>query len=138
MSDLTDRLQQLQTDALAELAAARDARGVEALRASLFGRSGRLTTLLRGLGGEDPAQRPATGKLANAVRAALEAAITDRLAVLVKADAGARLSDEALDMSAPGRPWRVGHLHPSSGICERSSTPSASRSSRVPRLRPMP
>jgi phenylalanyl-tRNA synthetase alpha chain len=112
MTDLADRLQQLQTDALAELAAAPDARAVEGLRASLFGRSGRLTTLLHGLGGEDPTERPATGKLANAIRDALEAAITDRLAILVEADAGARLSDEAIDMSAPGRPWRVGHLHP--------------------------
>ena len=112
MTDLADRLQQLQTDALAELAAATDARAVEALRASLFGRSGRLTTLLRGLGGEDPARRPATGKLANAVRAELEVAITDRLATLMEADAGARLADEAIDMSAPGRPWQVGHLHP--------------------------
>ena len=112
MTELADRLQQLQTDALAELAAAADARAVEGLRASLFGRSGRLTTLLHDLADEDPTERPATGMLANAVRDALEAAITDRLAVLVEADAGARLADEAIDMSAPSRPWRVGHLHP--------------------------
>ena len=112
MTDLADRLQELQTDALAELAAAPDTRAVEVLRASLFGRSGRLTKLLHGLADEDRAERPATGKLANAVRDALEAAITDRLAVLVESDTDARLSDEALDMSAPGRPWRVGRLHP--------------------------
>ena len=113
MSDLSDRLQQLQTDALAELAAAADARGVEGLRASLFGRSGRLTLLLRGLGDVDAAERPGVGKLANGVREALETAILDRLASLREADAGTRLAAEALDMSAPGRPWRVGHLHPS-------------------------
>ena len=50
MSDLTDSLERLQADALAELATAGDAAAVEALRASLFGRSGRLTQLLRGLG----------------------------------------------------------------------------------------
>jgi phenylalanyl-tRNA synthetase alpha chain len=113
MSDLADRLQQLQTDALAELAAAADAPPVEALRASLFGRSGRLTILLRGLGEVDAAERPAVGKLANGVREALETAISDRLASLREADDGTRLAAEALDMSAPGRPWRVGHLHPS-------------------------
>ena len=112
MSDLATRLQQLQTDALAELAAAADARAVNELRASLVGRSGRLTKLLRGLGEVDPAERPATGKLANAVRAALEIAIGDRLAALVQDDAGARLAGETMDMSSPGRPWRVGHLHP--------------------------
>jgi phenylalanyl-tRNA synthetase alpha chain len=113
MNDLTDRLQQLQTEALAELAAAADAPAVDALRASLLGRSGRLTALLRGLPGVDPAERPATGKLANAVRAAVEAAVAERLAALAGADAGTLLAEEALDMSAPGRPWRVGHLHPS-------------------------
>ena len=113
MTDLADRLQQLQTDALAELAAAGDAPTVEALRISLLGRSGRLTALLRGLGEVSPAERPAAGKVANEVRAAVEAAIGTRLAELEAVDAGARLADEALDMSAPGRPWRIGHLHPS-------------------------
>ena len=113
MSDLADRLQQLQTDALAELAAAADAPAIEALRASLLGRSGRLTSLLRGLAELDDAERPAVGKLANEVRGAVEAAITERLATLRAAGAAAQLADEALDMSAPGRPVRVGHLHPS-------------------------
>jgi phenylalanyl-tRNA synthetase alpha chain len=112
MSDLADRLQQLQTDSLAELAAATDASAVETLRASLFGRSGRLTLLLRSLSDEDAAERPATGRLANSVRDALESAISERLAGLIEVDRGAQLAGEELDMSAPGRPWRVGHLHP--------------------------
>jgi phenylalanyl-tRNA synthetase alpha chain len=112
MSDLTDRLQQLQTDALAELAAAADGDAVDALRTSLFGRSGRLTQLLRGLADLEPAERPAAGKLANSVRDALEEAVRGRMATLTEAASGSRLADEALDMSAPGRPWRIGHLHP--------------------------
>jgi phenylalanyl-tRNA synthetase alpha chain len=112
MSDLAERLQQLQTDALVELAAATDAPAVEALRAGLFGRSGRLTGLLRGLAQEEPAERPATGRLANAVRDALETAIEGRLTALAAADQRTRLAHEILDMSAPGRPQRVGHLHP--------------------------
>ncbi|MGZ6256320.1 MAG: phenylalanine--tRNA ligase subunit alpha [Candidatus Limnocylindria bacterium] len=112
MSDLAERLQQLQTDALAELAAANDAQAVEALRASLLGRSGRRTLLLRGLADVDAAERPATGRVANSVRSALETAFAARLAALVEAAGGTQLAHETLDMSAPGRPWRVGHLHP--------------------------
>ena len=112
MSDLTDRLQQLQTDALADLADAADAPAVEGLRASLLGRSGRLTLLLRALAKVPAEERPAAGRLANDVRDALEASIRDQLDALVAAGAAARLAGEALDMSAPGRPWRVGHLHP--------------------------
>jgi phenylalanyl-tRNA synthetase alpha chain len=112
MSDLTDRLQQLQTDAFAELAETEDAHTVEGLRASLLGRSGRLTLLLRGLAEVPPEERPAAGRLANEVRDALEASIRDRLDALLADDAVARLAGETVDMSAPGRPWRVGHLHP--------------------------
>ncbi|MDQ2854327.1 MAG: phenylalanine--tRNA ligase subunit alpha [Chloroflexota bacterium] len=112
MSDLPDRLEQLQTDALAELAKAADVDAVDALRAALLGRSGRLTTLLRGLGQIDAVERPAVGKLANAVRDAVEGAIRGRLAELSEGAAGARIASEVLDMSAPGRPIRVGHLHP--------------------------
>jgi phenylalanyl-tRNA synthetase alpha chain len=112
MSDLSDRLQQLQADALAELATAGDAPAVDALRASLLGRSGRLTILLRGLAGLDPADRPSAGKLANAVRDTLDEAIRARLAALTEGAAGGRLAAEAVDMTAPGRPSRIGHLHP--------------------------
>jgi phenylalanyl-tRNA synthetase alpha chain len=113
MSDLADRLQHLQTDALAELATAGDVGAVEALRASLLGRAGRLTLLLRGLAELDAAERPAVGKLANATRETLESAIRARLSDMTAGAAGARLAAETIDMSAPGRPWRVGHLHPS-------------------------
>lgn len=112
MSDLTDRLQQLQTDAPAELAAAADVQAVEALRASLLGRSGRLTGLMRRLGEVDPAERPAVGKLANSVREAIEGAIRTRLEAVKQGASDERLAAETLDMTAPGRPWRVGHLHP--------------------------
>jgi phenylalanyl-tRNA synthetase alpha chain len=112
MSDLTDNLERLQADALAELAAAGDAEAVDALRTSLFGRSGRLTLLVRGLGGLDVGQRPAAGRVANAVRGKLEDAIRARRAALSGAGEEERLAAESIDMSAPGRPARVGHLHP--------------------------
>jgi phenylalanyl-tRNA synthetase alpha chain len=112
MTDLTHSLEQLQTDALVELAAADDAQAVELLRASLFGRSGRLTLLLRGLGTLEAAERPAAGKLANAVRHTLEESIRARQATLAQGGMGMPLTAETIDMSAPGRPSRVGHLHP--------------------------
>jgi phenylalanyl-tRNA synthetase alpha chain len=68
--------------------------------------------MLRGLATVDPAQRPAVGRLANGVRDALEGAIRERLAALGQVASEARLAAETLDMSGPGRPWRIGHLHP--------------------------
>ena len=112
MTDLRTDLESLRVTARERLASAATADAVEALRHELLGRSGSLTGLLRQLGSVPAAERPTLGQLANEVRGELESAILERLAQLRDADLDARLADEALDMSAPGRPMPVGHLHP--------------------------
>jgi len=105
-------LDRVRSEAHERLAAANGRDEVEALRHDLLGRSGQLTTLLKQLGSVAPEERPAIGQLANEVRAELEGAIGERLETLRAGDLEARLAEEAIDMSAPGRPVAVGHLHP--------------------------
>ncbi len=112
MSDLRSELEALRASARERLAAATDASAVDELRHALLGRSGELTRLLKGLGSVSSEERPALGQLANTVRAEVEAAIGARLDALRSTALDAQLADEAIDMSAPGRPRRVGHLHP--------------------------
>jgi len=109
---LADDLASLRASAADRLSAATSAAAVEALRHDLLGRSGELTTLLRQLGTAPEGERPALGRVANEVRGEIEDAIGGRLAKLREADLDRRLADESIDMSAPGRPVRVGHLHP--------------------------
>jgi phenylalanyl-tRNA synthetase alpha chain len=110
--DLRTQLEQLREDAQKRLAEATDAHAVDALRIALLGRSGELTALLHELGNVDPGERAAIGQLANAVRTEVETAIRDRLATLQTAAMDEQLAAETMDMSAPGRPVRIGHLHP--------------------------
>ena len=112
MSDLKPKLERLREDAQKRLAEAADADAVNALRIALLGRSGELTALLHELGSVDDNERAAIGQLANAVRTEVETAIRDRLAALQTAALDERLAAETTDMSAPGRPVRIGHLHP--------------------------
>jgi phenylalanyl-tRNA synthetase alpha chain len=112
MNDLRQRLEQLRTDATARLAAAADAAAVEDVRHALLGRSGELTGLMRSLGQAPADERPALGRLANEVRGQLEEGISRRLGEVSAGALEARLEAERLDMSAPGRPVRIGHLHP--------------------------
>jgi phenylalanyl-tRNA synthetase alpha chain len=112
VGDLAARLERLGADASARLAAASDPAAVEAVRHALLGRSGELTAVVRQLGQEPAEERPAIGKLANRVRSEVEAAVAVRLAEVTAGDLDARLEAERLDMSAPGRPVRIGHLHP--------------------------
>jgi len=112
MTDLLADLGGLRSRARERLAEAFSAREVDAIRQELLGRSGRLTALLKQLGSVPADQRPALGQAANGARLEIETAIADRLAKLNAGDLGARLAEEAIDMSAPGRPLRTGHLHP--------------------------
>src|SRR5574338_197574 len=111
-ADLTTQLQNLRTTGQARLSAAHDAASVDELRTSLLGRNGELTALLKQLRDVPADQRPAVGQLANEVRTEIEAAIGARLTALRARALDERLAGEAIDMSAPGRPVRSGHLHP--------------------------
>jgi phenylalanyl-tRNA synthetase alpha chain len=112
MTDLATRLEALRRRARQSLEAAPDAAAVDALRLQLLGRSGELTALLRELASLPADERPEIGRLANEIRDEVEHAIHDRLEALSGSALEARLEAERIDMSAPGRPLRVGHLHP--------------------------
>jgi phenylalanyl-tRNA synthetase alpha chain len=112
MSTLAERLEQQGRDALGALSAAASADEVESLRVAVLGRNGSLTALLRELGSVSADERPAVGQVANRVRVEVEGAIRDRLQQLHRSVLEERLQAETLDMSAPGRPVRLGHLHP--------------------------
>ncbi len=112
MSDIRSELDAIERSSGERLASASTVEAVDALRQELLGRSGALTGLLRQLGSVPGEERPAIGQRANDVRRRLESAIESRLEELSAEDLEARLTEEAIDMSAPGRPLRVGHLHP--------------------------
>ena len=105
-------VERLQADALAQLAAAEEVAAVETLRHEVLGRSGSLTAILRGLSAVPDSERRALGAAANTARRSLEEAIAERMAQLARGQLADRLAAETLDMTAPGRPMRVGHLHP--------------------------
>jgi phenylalanyl-tRNA synthetase alpha chain len=112
MSDLRADLDALRSAARDRLTASASVEAVEELRHELLGRSGQLTRLMKQLASVQTDERPAVGRLANDVRTELEAGIGERLAALRAGHLEDRLDSEVIDMSAPGRPEGVGHLHP--------------------------
>ena len=113
LADLTRDLEALQTEALASVAAAPDAATLDALELEILGKKGRLTTVLRGIGGLPTEDRPKVGAVANTVRTTIERALSERGTTLRGSELTARLSAEAVDVTTPGRPIRRGTLHPS-------------------------
>jgi phenylalanyl-tRNA synthetase alpha chain len=113
LAQLTRDLETLAAETAAALDSASDVAAVEALEVDVLGKKGRLTGVLRGIGGLPADDRPLVGAVANRVRASIEAAITARREVLGSAELDARLAAETIDVTMPGRPIRRGSLHPS-------------------------
>jgi phenylalanyl-tRNA synthetase alpha chain len=98
---------------LASIDSAGTVADLEALELEVLGKKGRLTTVLRGIGGLPADDRPQVGAVANLVRGAIEAALAERGTVLRGSALTERLAAETIDITAPGRPIKRGTLHPS-------------------------
>ncbi|MGQ0510082.1 MAG: phenylalanine--tRNA ligase subunit alpha [Betaproteobacteria bacterium] len=96
----------------ADFASAPDAAALENAKARFLGKSGELTGLLKGLGAAAPDERKQLGAAINAGKERIEAALEARRAGLAGARLNARLAEEALDVTLPGRGSSRGGLHP--------------------------
>lgn len=111
MSDL-ELLDQLVTEARDAFAAAATADALEQAKARYLGKSGRLTEQLKSLGKLAAEDRKAAGAAINAAKEEIEGALTARRAALKHAELEARLAEESLDITLPGRRDTTGGLHP--------------------------
>jgi phenylalanyl-tRNA synthetase alpha chain len=105
-------LDQLIKEATESFSSTSDAVALEEVKAKYLGKSGLLTELLKGLGKLDPEIRKTEGARINLAKAAIEGALQSRRAQLADELLQARLSQEAIDVSLPGRGRKVGSLHP--------------------------
>jgi phenylalanyl-tRNA synthetase alpha chain len=115
MSDI----EQLSTQALADIAAADSPDALEALRVALLGKQGSITAQLKSLGALPAEQRKAAGEAINRARDALGDALSARKVALDAAALDARLAGETIDVTLPGRDADRGGLHPVSRTLER-------------------
>ncbi|AWN22757.1 phenylalanine--tRNA ligase subunit alpha [Deinococcus irradiatisoli] len=102
----------MQEQALQDIAAASTLEALQQVKTKYVGKSGLVTRELGSLGKLPPEERKARGAEINAVRAALDAALTEREAVLRRAALDARLASEAIDVTLPGLSLPAGGLHP--------------------------
>lgn len=118
---MSPNLDELLSVAQADISAAADARALDALRVDLLGKKGRVTEMLKSLGGMAPDERKAFGEQVNRVRDALNAALDARGNRLADAALQAKLASETIDVTLPGRGIAVGGLHPITRTIQRIS-----------------
>jgi phenylalanyl-tRNA synthetase alpha chain len=109
MAGFLEDIEPLKQTALAELNAASNLAALEQTKGAWIGPNGKFTALMKQLGTLSKEEKPAAGKLINAVKVALEAALNSRREEL---ELKAALPKEPTDYTLPGRRRMLGKLHP--------------------------
>jgi phenylalanyl-tRNA synthetase alpha chain len=98
--------------ALADFSAAGDPASLENAKARFVGKAGELTALQSTLKSAPPEQRRELGAQFNAAKQKIEAALEARRGELAEAKLASKLTEEAFDVSLPGRGRGRGGVHP--------------------------
>jgi phenylalanyl-tRNA synthetase alpha chain len=98
--------------ALADFASAGDPASLENAKAKYLGKTGELTAFQSTLRSAPPEQRKELGQKFNATKQQIEAALEARRGELANAKLSARLAEESLDLTLPGRGRGRGGVHP--------------------------
>ncbi len=109
---MLERIEKIEAEATAAIAAAGGTAELEELRVRHLGRKAELTAILRGIADLPAEERGAVGAAANRARKALEELLEGRAAQLDAAEMDARLAGDRVDVTLPGAPAHpAGHLH---------------------------
>ncbi|HEX8062678.1 MAG TPA: phenylalanine--tRNA ligase subunit alpha [Allosphingosinicella sp.] len=111
-------IEQLSGELLARISAAPDLAAIEAERVSALGKQGRITQLLKTLGGMTPEQRQSEGPRIHALRERVTQALATRKAALEAEALERRLATEGLDMTLPAAAAAEGSVHPVSQVMD--------------------
>jgi len=105
-------LDKLVSKAIAEFGGTKDAAELERIKAGYLGRSGALAGAMKDLAKLAVEARREAGARINAAKDRIETALADRRKELASARLDARLAEEALDVTLPGRGRGRGGIHP--------------------------
>ena len=115
---MSDDLKEIQDKVQEALAEARTLEDLDRIRVAALGKKGSLTAIMHMMGKVPPEERPAMGKLANTVRANVDAAINQARVTLARKALDERIAAESADVTLPGRRLTPGTEHLISQIRE--------------------
>jgi phenylalanyl-tRNA synthetase alpha chain len=110
----------LEAEIAAKIAASADEAGLEAERVAALGKKGRISELMKGLGGMSPEERQVMGPALNGLKDRIGEALGERRVHLTEAELVRRLEAERLDVTLPVRPspLETGRIHPVSQVID--------------------
>jgi phenylalanyl-tRNA synthetase alpha chain len=111
-------LETLESETLAQIAAAADEAALETVRVATLGKKGTISEQMKALGTMDPEARKSFGAALNVLKDKVTGAIAARKDVLARAALDQRLAAERIDISLPARHELRGTVHPVSQVWE--------------------
>ncbi|MFO7635682.1 MAG: phenylalanine--tRNA ligase subunit alpha [Clostridia bacterium] len=91
---------------------------IEDVRVRFLGKKGELTMILRDMGGLNPLERPAIGKMANEVRETIQVLVEEGLSSMQARQAAEDLKKQSVDVTMPGIRKHLGRKHPLTQVIE--------------------
>ncbi len=109
---MLEKIEEIKAVALKQLDGINDARDLESWRVHYLGKKSPLTLILRSLSTLSIEEKKAVGAASNQLKVLLESSAVQKVQSLRDARLTSEATREAIDISLPGRPYPVGHLHP--------------------------
>ncbi len=112
MSDLRESLNQTREEFEKKIKEIQSLADIEKIRVEYFGKKGKLTGVLRGMGNLKPEERPEAGRMVNEVRAKMEEAFAQNQAKIKALESSYKLKKEIIDVTLPTHYEGAGARHP--------------------------
>ncbi len=113
MQELLEKIHQVAQE---EIQKATTLEHLKEIDVKYLGRKGELTTLLKGLKDLSDEEKRTIGPKTNSIKLDLEAKIKEKQTNLEAEEIAKKLSGEFFDITAPGTPHELGHIHPLSQV----------------------
>lgn len=116
---MKEELEQLKIEGLEKIRQAQDLKALGEVKGAIFGKTGLLNNISRGMRDLAPEQKPVIGALMSEVRKTLDEAFSLQEEELRRKALAKKLEEERVDITEPAKGEELGAVHPISAVVDR-------------------
>ena len=116
---LSQDLANIKEEVLESIEKANDLKELNEIRVRVFGKTGLITNISKGMRDVLPEDRPKVGALINEVKAAIECKLQEKIELLENIELNKKLEEEKIDITEPSKDSELGALHPITDVIDR-------------------